>query len=484
MLASIHTRVILACLVVTLFATGETVDATVTAFHTDLPVDHAKGTVLDISGAIRAVVETDANGAFRAGGLTPGRYRLEITKPGYTPALVFFSVPSALDKFRIRLAKYGVISGMVRTAAGAPAAGASVVALITPPNASSLVRSSVAPARTDDRGHYRLHGLPPGAYTLVAIRSDSRGGGSAIPVSEVSSLYRIFAGEEYRNVDLSLRAAGAHSLAGRVSPPAPGGVVMVSLAPRELPGVVIAHAPAHADGSFRFESVPAEPLVVRAAGSFGSLVNGVWGVEPIAPPLYGSRVLALLHPGDELAVPLSGPATTAFRLDFPGPTGECPPSATLHLAAIDSWGGNVDREVQIEAGAPVRISGLAPGRYLAKISGLPASCHHVGDPVVDLEGTLAETLVIRLASAASVEGGVDRNEGLPVVLLWAEGASGLLLPDGQGRFFASGLRPGEYRFLIVPPSAWADGRGIPSPENWPQRQLPAGVSEWELLVSP
>jgi protocatechuate 3,4-dioxygenase beta subunit len=55
------------------------------------------------------------------------------------------------------------IAGRVRDEWGEPVEGLTVRAL----------RTGVVAGRTDDRGLYRLHGLPPGAYHIEGVRNSS-----------------------------------------------------------------------------------------------------------------------------------------------------------------------------------------------------------------------------------------------------------------------------------------------------------------------
>jgi len=66
----------------------------------------------------------------------------------------------------------GTITGIVRTSAGAPAAGVRVSAMArpaTPANAATEV-SSAGLAQTDELGRYRLENIPPGSYYIATGR--------------------------------------------------------------------------------------------------------------------------------------------------------------------------------------------------------------------------------------------------------------------------------------------------------------------------
>src|SRR5580765_1647162 len=68
----------------------------------------------------------------------------------------------------------GMVSGVVRTSAGTPAAGVRVSAMVPlePGTEAASAGSFAALAQTDEQGRYRLEGIPQGRYYIVAGRVD------------------------------------------------------------------------------------------------------------------------------------------------------------------------------------------------------------------------------------------------------------------------------------------------------------------------
>ncbi len=140
--------------------------------------------------------ETDAERRFKIAGLAPGYY--EIRPHAYVFVLANQSPYSSanrrivvragetIDDISIELVRGGVVTGRVIDEAGRPVVG-DVVRLLRPPGdrpprtPSGYEPPSVA-GKTDDRGIYRLFGVPPGRYLVVVIQllDDGivRGGGS------------------------------------------------------------------------------------------------------------------------------------------------------------------------------------------------------------------------------------------------------------------------------------------------------------------
>jgi hypothetical protein len=117
----------------------------------------------------------DADGRFRAVGLEPGLY----TITGYSPAYVlqapeFESTVTYYrvgDSVRVEMVKGGVITGTITNAMNEPVIGVRVRALRLRDPKGQPVRTPPTgnfDRTTDDRGIYRIYGLPPGTYVVSA----------------------------------------------------------------------------------------------------------------------------------------------------------------------------------------------------------------------------------------------------------------------------------------------------------------------------
>jgi protocatechuate 3,4-dioxygenase beta subunit len=122
-----------------------------------------------------------ASGQYVVSNLDPGVYSVSANAPGYVPEANVSATPDAPptfyrpgDSVTLRLTKGGVITGRVTDAEGEPLVGARVVAVRVRDAAGRTPQDGGAPAfntrerRTDDRGVYRLYGLTPGSYVVIA----------------------------------------------------------------------------------------------------------------------------------------------------------------------------------------------------------------------------------------------------------------------------------------------------------------------------
>lgn len=165
----------------------------------DGPVPFANVTVMTVGGRGQGngshTVITDAEGNFKVDGLRAAALQIQVSAPGYVQESAAVSVAAAEpdgpveavtqtyyrigDDVTIWMVKGGVITGRVLNLAGDPVIGVRVSAQLANPASSAAVPTLMASneAQTDDRGIYRLFGLPAGTYVVVANASALGGGG-------------------------------------------------------------------------------------------------------------------------------------------------------------------------------------------------------------------------------------------------------------------------------------------------------------------
>src|SRR5437016_11665579 len=124
------------------------------------PIPNARVS-LTIAAAGAPVVLTDADGTFSFAGPPSGRYTVAASKTGYARREVSSTGSQPIE---IRLIRSAVVSGRVVDEFGDPVLGARVVAETRSTAAST--RPPVAVTDTDDRGEYRLIGLPAGTVVV------------------------------------------------------------------------------------------------------------------------------------------------------------------------------------------------------------------------------------------------------------------------------------------------------------------------------
>ena len=205
------------------------------------PLPNARVSVVPVQGGRPSGrTNTDREGTFKLTGLDPVPYRLYVEMPAYIrtsderesgPSAGQYKVG---DSVRFVLTKGGVITGTVTTATGDPVIGIGVRAWLKRNHKDARV-TSTAPSRestTDDRGVYRIYGLPTGTYTVAAggaihyYQGPLGAFDTFLPTYAPSSSTRdsgveisVRTGEETNNVDITFRGETGRTISGTVSGP-------------------------------------------------------------------------------------------------------------------------------------------------------------------------------------------------------------------------------------------------------------------------
>src|ERR1044072_2172632 len=216
------------------------------------PLPNARVSVQPV-GAARssAAANTDRDGTFRVDGMEPVQYQIRVWMPAYISQSSETEEPREKqyhvgDSATFVLIKGGVITGTVTNVAGNPVIGVHVSArMIRDSKDRRSTRGFESRVNTDDRGVYRIYGLPAGTYIVVAGSSDEQLEWGINPFSNDIPTYapsstrdtadeiNVRAGEETSSVDIRYRGEQGRTISGTVGgPPIAGGftVVLTSVA--------------------------------------------------------------------------------------------------------------------------------------------------------------------------------------------------------------------------------------------------------------
>ena len=169
---------------------------------------------------------TDRDGKFRFSGLSPIVYFATATSPAYTaaprdPDNTQSTSYRIGDLINLVMIKGGVITGTVTNSAGDPIVGLRVRAQMTLDRDGQKSRYGAAMRErtTDDRGNYRIYGLPTGTYLVFAGGGFGAYEGDAptyapSSVRDTASEITVRAGEETSGVDIRYRSETGHIVSG------------------------------------------------------------------------------------------------------------------------------------------------------------------------------------------------------------------------------------------------------------------------------
>lgn len=234
-----------------------------------------------------AKTSTDAEGRFRLNVEQAGRYRVMPLAPAYVSSnpqsvakVITIAAGEEVKEIDFALVLGGVITGQVRAPDGRPAIAERLT--LTPVAQPGQNRSSLelpnSILETDDRGFYRIFGLPPGRYLVSAgtagdsVAANASGRRSSYArtfhpnVTEESraTTIEVAAGGEVSNVDIAMsRRPEGFTVSGRIvearSNQPLSGAAYGYAATREngrMSGAPLRDLRADAKGEFLIEKVP------------------------------------------------------------------------------------------------------------------------------------------------------------------------------------------------------------------------------------
>jgi hypothetical protein len=384
---------------------------------------------------------TDDAGRFRIANLPAANYSVLASKPGYVTAYYGGrrpgrgpGVPIALGEGQqvtvaLKMLRGAVVTGSITDATGRPTQAQVQVLqyqtiggerVLRPAYGFSFIGSS-----TDDRGVYRMFGLPPGEYLVSASVRTTAGELRAVSPAEIAwarqlaqpgtgatvggvpagaaapparsqtvgfapvffpgtvdpagaSIISLSAGEERTGVDIQLQMVPTSRIEGTVVD-AEGRVppgVQVNLYPKSIVGDPFPLLPRATVASGRFVVAGVSPgtYVLTARGRGGG---------PAAPPAGGrgatpSTLWAMTEvtvSGEDLTnveMRLEPGVTIAGRLAFESETGQTPPNVTTVRPGLGTWRAGSGPSVSItvpsatvDAEGKFRFASVLPGRYQA-----------------------------------------------------------------------------------------------------------------------
>lgn len=442
---------------------------------------------------------TDEHGRYEFKDLPAGRYSVNANKGGYVGMsygqrrpmqggkTVDLAEGQALERIDFNLPRGGVVAGRIVDEFGEPVAGLDVQVLRYVYREG---RRQLAPAggwgrQTDDRGQYRVYGLPPGEYYVFAraaiggmfgAQTDTRNGfgptyyPGVLNVAEAQRV-RVAAGVEQDSINFAVLPTRTVKASGTITSsqgrPVTQGVVMVQAGRDEMMVAMTAGGMIKPDGTFTVNNL--------SPGEYVLHVNTATG--PSDDDAESAAVPISVGTDDQSGIVITTtPATPiAGQLVFEAPPGGSLTPAEfslftrpLELRSVMMWGRmspiKDDWTFELRAmDGPVLIRPARfPEGWMVKAvmlngvdvidTGIPL---RPGQPVEGVQ-------VIVSNRSSSIIGTVTDDRGTPArdytVVVFPNDAErwvptsrffSTARPDQQGRFEATKLPPGDYLVLAV-----------------------------------
>lgn len=465
---------------------------------------------------------TDKEGAFKMANLPAGRYYLVPLAPAYfAPSedrMIASGKPvtlmngESLEGIELKLISGGVITGRVTTAGGAPVIGWEVYTRAT--DSRALQQFPVTGAggsrfKTDDRGVYRIYGLPAGRY-IVSVRGETPGQAERVfhpGVTEESQAgpVDVMAGKVVENVDIKLpRSTRGYEARGRVIDEVTGrpipkimvGLNTLEIADRKA-GRIMNGAPIVEGEGFRFTNLsPGRYAVYVPIYSRSEYYSDEVVFEVTDQDVTGLEIKA------RRAASLSG----VVVIDGARDSAALPDLSHLHVSVGKTTGG-VGIGVEVGVDGRFRIPGLPPDKFLFHLSSITQQRRFsllgierdgirlpgwidvaAGEQVTGLRLIVAYGAGVVRGQVQIVGGALPEGARLNVSASRADlpgrpSSSSVISVDALGRFLIEGLATGVHEITLTAFVPSPSGGPLLSPLGPPVRQTISVTSGAESQVT-
>jgi hypothetical protein len=464
---------------------------------------------------------TDGDGRYKFANLVAGNYRVTVLSPGYivfgttdivrNGQQVMLKDGEAVERLDFTMTRGGVITGKVTSNTNRPIIGEPIT--LATIDESGQQAPFNAPEgvgfRTDDRGNYRVYGLPPGKYLVSAGRGNAQGGPPGFAANRTyqrtfhpeateeanATPIPIEAGKEVTEVDIRMVSVETFAAAGRVVDAATG---------NPIAGVLIAHNSVRSGGRGGQMQAPLQPgSTDGTSGNEGEfriegLARGKYSVyvaqdqqNPLTSEYYSEPATFEIATTDVtgLEIRLQRGASINGIVILDGAS-DANVLANIRISAFSRGGGRGNNAMPVAPNGTFRVAGLAPGRVSLNVSEANSPGPFSGLQVLRIEKDGAELqsglevtqgeqvtgVRIHVAYGTSVIRGVVKVEGgalpqgmrLMVMARRTDGASGGgrgggMMPvqvDAQGQFQIERLVPGTYEVSAQAMGGGFGGGGI------------------------
>lgn len=426
---------------------------------------------------------TDADGKFTLAQIPAGQYSIVVEKAGFvTPTGIGAPMNNVnlkpgdkTENLKLKLTPDGAIYGRVLDPEGEPVEGCQVSVQSTSMNRNS--------GTTDEKGRFRIGGLAPDKYTVLATLNDlpfppeTRTDGTTdthlartyFPgVLDLKSAQRVQVapGAEVTGIDIHLIAAPIVQVSGKVTDIPPGSQVAVQVVtPQPNGGSMSNQTPVKADGTFQIWRMdPGKYSLIAVVQQSGmsrtqsapfEIDVGSANIEHIE--------LRLIAPFDLTGQIAYDDAKARYQPDPKMPPGRGVATRRLMFRGDSSTGfsGPAPNPAELADDDSFTVERVTAGRYHLSVTwGAYVKSVRVGNQetegdILDVHNGAAGAISITLSSVtAQVSGTVSDSSG-PVpgahvgLINDVQHSLQRAVADANGNYKIGNLRPGKYRILAA-----------------------------------
>jgi hypothetical protein len=441
------------------------------------------------------VAITGNDGTYAFSRLPAGEYAVSAARTGFATrhygergsapaATVALAAGQRASGIEIALPPAGVIVGQILDEDRQPFAGARVEALAPRTRDGQVSLVTMAATASDDRGAFRLSGLPAGQYYVSALDpafagvGDETGALTYTPtyypgtphLDEASRVTVVPGAEPSHKVVIALKIIRPARVSGMLSTfdqrrLTSGAVVMSPVRAEGLDALATRDVEIRPDGAFAFRNVPPGRYQIRARGEADQGGTAMFATFTVT--VEG-------HDLDRLMMTLVAGGTIEGSVVADAVSGAPPPYRGMRVRAPMAAGGNFGDSLTgaVDRDGRFRIRGVMPGTHRVILEGLAnpwvlESVRHRGQDVADVldvesRQELRDVRVVITDLTTEVSGAVadERGHGAPRALVlfipaaprvWTPTSRRfrLLRTDGEGRYRIRGLPAGQYHVLAT-----------------------------------
>ncbi len=417
---------------------------------------------------------SDAQGKYTFEDIAPGRYTLNGAKPGFlfqrNAPVLDISSEQRLLMLDIKMTAEAIIAGRVTDRSDKPVVDAQVLVFRPVYVQGKKQLQQQTTATTNDKGEYRIAGLPAGRYIFCASDRQGLNGTGSTTVSErnVDTFYpssidqngsnpvNVAAGGELRNIDIHMQRSKVFSLRGKAA--APAGQIPIGISLQLTPKDAVLTTPYNLglrpDGLFEYINVPPGTYVLQTGRTGNQVLSGRLEVT-VRDSNVDNAVVQLIQSfdvngtvrieGGDLKSMVAPPAAPTFP-----PTGRS--AIRLSFMSSDTEGLDFTRNWPVAQDGTFKMTGARPWKYVWGMFDLPQGIYvksvHLGaqditHTVMDLTSGASRPLDVVLSNKAADVSGVARS-GVTVTLADTDGGVKTTIADQNGKFRFSSLAPGKY----------------------------------------
>jgi hypothetical protein len=483
---------------------------------------------------------TDDSGVFTFRNLAPGSYTVTAAHKRYSGPFINSPDPSAAVavvngqtvQAVITMTPTAIIRGRIRDTTGQFASNVQVEALvISYTNGLPFLMPAIAKA-SDDRGEYRLFGIPPGDYyigatprppsAIAALAGGDRSVKTFYPsefdISRATKI-TVHGGEEIQNIDIAIQTPQTFKISGTVSTTVP-----VAAPPPTAQG---AFAVIQQNQNATIQLVLNSRDITRpeggnSGGTSASVTATSAGPFEIANVLPGSYDLVAVFNENSVAPALArttvdvrnqdvGGLVMTIRAGFQGRgavtvDGNAPRPGSVRMAftpadALRRLGVSIP--ANIPADGSFTIEGCPDGHFRLSVAPLPGDLYvedmrqggsSIYDTGFEIRGRNPDPIqVIIKSGAGTFDGTVQDASGKPLI-----GGTVALVPatrrqndalysmsrsDSTGAFIIRGIAPGDYKVFawdVMPPGAYTNAAFL---EKYEERAIPVTIGPAAKVTS-